>query len=148
LIALGTLMPWITVSWLSGGSTSYYAFNSEVLGAWPGISMLGVAIVLFAIALCDLAILRLKLRILHTTFCVIALATAGTLDIFAQFFESRDAGGQGFNVAAVSWASGSWIVLSGVLIGFLGIAVGALAAKASGNLWGPRASSCLELCAE
>jgi hypothetical protein len=85
----------------------------------------GVAVVLFAVALCDLAILRLRFRGLHATFCVMALATAGTLVVFAQFFESRDAGGQGINVASVSWAPGSWIVLSGVLIGFLGIAVGA-----------------------
>ena len=126
-------MPWITVSWLSGGSTANYALKSEVLGPWPGIATLGVAVVLVAVGLCDLGIFRMKFRGLHTALCVIALATAGTLVVFAQFFESRDAGGQGINVASVSWTPGSWIVLCGVLIGFLGIAVGAYVRWATEN---------------
>ena len=111
-VAVGALMPWITITWESLSQTPYGPFQSQVLGWLPGIVAWLIAIVLIYVGLCDLGISpRLHSRPWHTPLCVAAFTLVGLAIATDSLWENRDAGGSGTNIFSVNQADGALLVM-------------------------------------
>jgi hypothetical protein len=136
-VAIGALLPWITITWLGSNRQSGYGpFESQVLGPIPGIVALLVAATLVAIGTCDLQnLLTLGTRSWHTKACIVGFILVGFGIVTDTLWENRTAGGNGQGILWVTQATGAWLAGWGVGIGILACCLSGLrATRASSRL--------------
>jgi hypothetical protein len=143
LVAIGTLLPWITITWLDSKRQSGYGpFESQVLGPIPGIVALLVAATLVAIGMRDLQnLLTLEKRSWHTKACIVGFTLVGFGIVTDTLWEKRAAGGTGQGILWDTQATGAWLAGCGVGIGILACCLSGLrATRASSRLRDSEAS--------